>query len=688
MSNPVEEQEMSMIYAGKEPDVGALQNAYDTCLLDLEDYFEACLRAYEERRNIWDGKSDDLRKNGANAFPWQGASDIEVNVIAERINTYVSLFDQALERSHIKAFPTSMAAMPRAAVVSSFLKWMRNSYIPDFKNQMELGANYLLEKGLMITYVGWKREKRTFKQVVSIDQIAQIVPELAEMIATGQDEQMVVDMLLQAFPGLTEKRAKKSVKELRKQGITEIPMSRTSVDCPFVQSCAPDGEVFFPPYVSDPQRSPYVFWRTFLTPQELEKKVANEGWDRDWVDKAIEGLAGKDTLYFDGEKPKSVERMPLIDDDNLVMVVYGYQRLIDEEDGSEGIYCTVFHPTQEGFAKHELLNGYDDYPFVVTRLSNDQKRMYEVQTFADILRGAQMQIKTERDSRIDRASLATLPPLMHPAGRPPSDWGPGRRVPYRRLGEIAWGPVPPADMGSIEIESTMRAQADAAVGLDASNPYSQFKQQFFISKYLDHVKDVLTLCWKLYQRMGPDEIFFQVSGISNPQIMTKGSADEDFSIMVNFDSQSADPETAETQLKNMVSLLQFDRNGRIDVNKMLEFIAASINPAFADYVLQPAEEAQEKAMKDITDDLSKIYAGIEVPARPNGAQVAMQLVQAYVQQPDVAARAQQDQAFAERLQKYAGQYQMMMQQAQNAQIGRLGTQPAEMGGVQTQGMQQ
>jgi hypothetical protein len=226
------------------------------------------------------------------------------------------------------------------------------------------------------------------------------------------------------------------------------------------------------------------------------------------------------------------------------------------------------------------------------------------------------------------------------------------------------------------------------LGLDVNSPLAQFKQQFYISKYLDHVKDVLTLAWKLYQRMGPDEVFFQVSGIANPQIMTKGSADEDFSIMVNFDSQSTDPETAETQLKNMVSLLQFDRNGRIDVNKLLEFIAATINPAFADYILQPAEEAQEKAMKDITDDLSKIYAGIEVPARPNGAQIALQLVQAYVQQPDVAARAQQDQAFAERLQKYASQYQFQLQQTQNAEIGRIGTAPADMGGVQTQGMQQ
>jgi hypothetical protein len=393
-------------------------------------------------------------------------------------------------------------------------------------------------------------------------------------------------------------------------------------------------------------------------------------------------------MYLDGEKFKTVTRLPITDDNDLVMVVYGYQRLIDEEDGYEGIYCTVFHPQAEGYAKNELLNGYDDYPFVVTRLANDQKRMYEVQTFSDILRGAQMQIKTERDSRIDRASLATLPPLMHPAGRPPPDWGPGRRIGTRRLGEITFGPIPPQDSGSVETEISMRAQADRAVGLDLTNPLTAARQQFYVGKFLDHVRDVLNMAWKLYQRMGPDEVFFQVTGNPNPQVMQKGSPDDNFSITVSFDSMSTDPETSETQLKNMVSLVQLDRNGILDMNKLLEFTASSINPIFADYVLQPVEEAQEKVAKNVTDDLAKIFAGIEVPAQPNGAQIAMQMVQAYVQQPDIMQRAQSDEAFGGRLQKYMEQYQFQLQQMQNAEIGRIGTAPAQMGGVQTQGMSQ
>ena len=687
--NPIQEiEDESLVYVDKEPDIGALTNAYDTCLIDLDYYFQSCLRSYNDRRNIWDGKSDDLRKNGANAFPWQGASDQEVNVVGERIDLYVALFDQALSRSHIKAFPTSMSAMPRAAVVSGFLKWMRSTYIPDFKRQMELGGNYLMEKGIMVSYVGWNREKRSYLQSITLEQIGQASPDLVELILSGQDDQVLIDLMQDSFPDLSTKKAKKAIKDLRKTGVAEIPLARQTVDCPVVYACAPDGEVMFPSYISDPQRAPYMFWRTFLTAQELEKKVTNEGWDKKWVDNAIETLRGKDSIYLDGEKVKTQTRLPITDDNDLVMVVYAYQRLIDEEDGSEGIYCTVFHPQTGGYAKHELLNGYDDYPFVVTRLANDQKRMYEVQTFSDILRGPQMQIKTERDSRIDRASLATLPPIMHPAGRPPSDWGPGRRVPYRRLGEIAFGPIPPRDDGSVESELAMRGQADRAIGLDLDNPLSAARQQYYIGKFLDHVQSVLAMAWKLYQRMGPDEIFFQVTGNPNPQVMQKGNPDDNFSITVSFDSTSSDPDTAETQLKNMVSLVQLDRNGILDVNKLLEFAASSINPIFADYVLQPMGEAQEKIAKNVTDDLAKIFAGIEVPAQPNGAQVAMQLVQAYVQQPDVAARAQADEAFAARLQKYVGAYQFQLHQAQNAEIGRIGVAPAEMGGINLQDMEQ
>jgi hypothetical protein len=103
--------------------------------------------------------------------------------------------------------------------------------------------------------------------------------------------------------------------------------------------------------------------------------------------------------------------------------------------------------------------------------------------------------------------------------------------------------------------------------------------------------------------------------------------------------------------------------------------------------LQPAEQAQQQIVKQVTDDLTKISSAIEMPARPNGAQIALQVITQYAQQPDVAQRLQQDEAFKGRLEKYHSQYIFQMNQAQNAVIGRVGTAPSAMGNVNTQNLQ-
>ena len=186
----------SLTFATKKPDVGILRNAYEQTVTELEHYFDLCRTSYDERRNYWAGKSRDHRKHGADAFPWEGASDVESHVIDERITRLVSLFMSALNRSNIKAFPVGVKDVARAKVVSGFLKWMVSSgYIPRFKREMELGANYLLERGILITYVGWIKEDRTFVQKMNHQQIAQISPDLARSVMDGSDEKLVTEML-------------------------------------------------------------------------------------------------------------------------------------------------------------------------------------------------------------------------------------------------------------------------------------------------------------------------------------------------------------------------------------------------------------------------------------------------------------------------------------------------------------
>ena len=203
---------------------------------------------------------------------------------------------------------------------------------------------------------------------------------------------------------------------------------------------------------------------------------------------------------------------------------------------------------------------------------------------------------------------------------------------------------------------------------------------------MDHASEVIKLAYKCYQRFGPESTFFRVTGSPDPELFGKGDPNEDFDVTISYDVLNTDPQTQEKKLAQIQALTAMDRNGRINVDNLLTVIANSVDPVLADKILQPAQDAQQQIVKQVTDDLAKIFAGIEMPARPNGAQIAMQVMQQYVSQPDIASRLQNDEAFRARLEKYQSQYVFQMQQAQNAQIGRVGTEPAKMGNMQTQNM--
>lgn len=694
MQNEVSE---SLTYFTGKPNVKAIKYAYDQTILELESYFDQCREAYDDRHNIWAGKSRDLRKHGADAFPWEGASDLECHVIEERITRLVALLMSSFKRANVKAFPTEGTDGARAAIVSTFLKWMVSSgYIPRFSREMELAANYFLERGILISYVGWRIEDRRVVQRLNMDQITQIAPKFSELFDTDDDEQLIQQIKI-SFDGVTDKRAKKAVKQLRKTGQAELPTVRRKVDAPEVKTLAPDGDFFFPSYVTDPQRAPYCFWKTYFTAQELENKVITDGWDEDFVDYVIERYKGVniDSIETEQEDRRSGSyKDSSYEAEELIEIIYCYQRLIDPDDGAEGIYCTVFHKdfsseTQKDYAKFELLNGYDDYPVVVTRLSEDSQRLYDATTIPRLLKGIQQQVKVERDTRIDRNSITTLPPIMHPVNQPPMDWGPGRYIPRRRKDDYEFGDVPPATSveSSIEMEKNQQDQADRLTGLDEESAISKIRQQFLVDKFLHHCSEVMRMCFTCFQRFGPDEIFFKVTGVPDPQTFSKGSPDENFDISVSYDAVNNDPNTQESKLKQLVDLVALDRNGRINVDSLLMAAAGSIDPILADSIMQEAQNGSEEIQKQVLDDLSKIFAGIEMPARPNGGQIAAQILQQYIQQPDIASRLQQDQGFAERIQKYAAQYTFQEQQSINAsEYGKLGTRAASVGEMQTQGM--
>jgi hypothetical protein len=696
----MDDKELEAYYVTSQPDINELKRDYDSDVTDLTAYVSQCEDSYQNRNAEWLGKNSQLTKSGDEAFPWDGASDTEVRLIEQCITTYVGLMMNALSRANIRAYPQESSDIKKAGVISSFLKYMQKTYIRDFRNECETAANNLLEKGMAITYVDWEMKSRTHDEEFDLNLIAEVAPELYELLADENRDDETIAMMTDMFDYIDIPKAKKALKELRDFGIAKIPVAKKDISRPFVETKFSDIDIVIPSYVTDIQRSPRVHMRAFLTPQEIENCVETKGWDKEIAEELIEHYRGFDYSGMNQTTYSSLRSSQarggstygmngMVDSKDLIEVVYTYRRLIDEKSNSEGIYLTVWNPRfTSGYLSNELLSGYDSYPFVLTRLSNAGKRIYDVNTFGDLLRGPQKQMKTLRDGWSDQMALAVAPPLLHPVGRPPVQMGAGAWIGVRANEKFEFMNVPNTSGAASQLEKYVQQEAMDLVGLNEGSQMSAQRQQFFVDKFLTHCSDILKLAYKAFLVFGPDEKFFRVTGYPNEMVIYRSPDDEEIDVCISFDVQNQDPEMMKAKIAAILELARNSPNNTFNLQAAEQLAANAIDPSIADVIIQPQGEGQEEMVKNVTDDLTKIYAGIPVGARPNGGQIAMQVIQEYTQQEDIQKRMAEDAGFVANIQNYAAQYQQQVVQQQNADIGRLGAAPAQMGNIQTQNIEE
>ena len=676
-----------LLYASKEPDIGFLSQAFKETQSELGEWLDRRQRDYDVRNCQWPGKSDDFKKHASlsstgDVFPWNLASDQEVRMVEETIGCRVAMSMNAVRRAHIVATPTESNDVERASVISNFLRWLIGSKMDEFYSEIELGLNHFFEKGMMVHYAWYDSQELKQQQTIQINEIAQVLPAIAEAIQDGSMDDELSETLKDQF-GVSKAKGRAMLRELRKDGETTVPVTREVVSRPRIRALAPDEDIFWPNYTIDPQEAPYVFHVVNMTPEQIRTKIKSEGWSEEFVDKVIE-LANNaqtdDNLYNIREQDQFVRS-----DDQYVRLVYCYQRLLDE-DGIPGLYCTIMHPdVSELYAKHQLLDyAHGKYPFVVTTLEKTSKRLYSSRSIPELLESLQQALKVEIDSGIDAQSLTTLPPLEHPLGRAPSRFGPGVKLPYRTPGEVRFADTPRGSTVNVEIRRYLEERANKLMGRNAPgvDPVeSQMKQQEVIDKVFNHLKHVLDQIFSLYQQYGPDEEYFRVTGMQDMQKFDKGNPGDRFDFYLQFDVATQDPAQMLDRVKSIAELAgMLDKNGTLDTERLLQIAVGQILPGAAESVMIPKETASQKAVEEERQTIAEIYAGVPPNVRPNDAhEMKLQIFQQWLAQPDVTQKVQQDPALQERIQNYIQQRTMQVQQRQNAEIGRLGATPTQFG---------
>jgi len=674
------------------PDVDELKFEFERAKANLSTWMDRAEDAREVRFNEWAGKTGDGKKSGPEAFPWSGASDLDPNVINPLIDGDVATLTQALTKANLVAAPVESGDVASAKLVTEFLRW-RMGTMDELMRESSIGANYLLQNGVTFFGTYWKQEKARKFEPISLEQIAQQSPELAMAIEDPEMKEGVEEMFYPLFPKLKKRRVKKMLNELRKTGETEIPTEKVVVNRPAVKAYELGRELIVDSNVIDLESARSIHCIHYYSPEALKQKV-NEGWDEAWIDEAIEKAKdfyeerySDSAMHYDYGTSYGNQHY-----EGLIRVVTTYRKELDEDDVPVVTKtCWTDEMDEAGF--HEPV-GYDEgrYPFVCITREHLNHRLLDSRGYPELLKSYELAVKTELDSRRDRASMSTMPPVEYQIGRRPERLGPGAQLGVRRRGEVGFMEIPRYSQASMEVEMQIRQLCNRITGR-ATGPDDAVEanviKQHLVNCWLSGWKEVLKRVWCLDRTYSGPMIWFRVTNNEQGAQLILDETAELYDFNISWNSMNQDESKVIEKLDTVGKLMsQYDRQGVSRFDIYLRKVIEAIDPNLANELIMPTQEATTKEIIETSNDIAKIASGQVVNA-PQGAnsQLRLQVLQQYISgsdeipATDVQERLQSDENFAKRLQTYAGQLEFQQQQQQNALIGQLGTAPGNVPGT-------
>lgn len=708
---PVANDELKEL-AQAEPDLPELRESFlDAIERRDRSIFNRQRANYEARYCVWPHQSRDGKKwlaaLGQKPFPWPGASDARVALVDKYINEDVAFLMVVADRMRVLVNGTDSNDAAFAHRATNLLRWLKATQMSELARERRLAANYLFENGAVVMGVFWDRQQQLGYETLDLEDLAGEAMDLKQRADQGEElpaaaqtlmllpamiqdpklEEEALAALKLGFPTVRDSRLRVALRELRDTGSTRLPKPYLVKDRPCVVAMRPNEEIFIPPDTTDLQTARGIYRRELLSESQLVEREKTYGWSKKWIAAMLKKQRGNVTLDIDaqynrgGTRATTVNSAGALTTRNQFEVIHAWRRQHDA-DGVPGIFYTCFNPgltTQ--YAYHGLLD-YDhgEYPFVHIERESRSRLLDDARGYGEIGFTWQQQIKTQWDSRVDRASLATLPPSHHPSGSPPDKWGPGVQIPVISREDYGFLEIPQYDPGSVEVEESVRKFADEYFGrpVDEQNAVqSQVMRQDMSNNWMAGLARVDTQVFKLCQQFMPPEIFYRVvgSGQAQPLKARREEIQGEFDVSVGFNVADLDNEVVTAKLGLIEKALTMDTTGRVDRNQALDVIFELIDPDIGERILRPAADASQAEIEDEQTVFTKMMAGVDVDVKPEGQayDLRLKVLENIFSTNPIAAHAyKNNQRVAELVDKRVKQLKFQLQQRDNAIIGKLG----------------
>jgi hypothetical protein len=644
---------------------------------------------------LWSGQTADGRKHSregskVDPTPWDGASDLRVFLVDEAINSKISLLWTAFKEANVTATPTESGDLARSQMVSDFMRWLVKTQIPFLDREVEILCNILQQDGIAATGQFWEEKEEKTLVNVTMETMQRQFPQLdVKELINAPDVADDLYAIWEEIYGCSNKKAKKMLAELRATGTTTVAVVGKRKGYPVVRAFSLSENLFIPASATDIETAPAIYRVEYFSPETMRSMINNAGWDEAWVEAAIQRCRGQLITNIYDQYNQPVARSMVYQEqryENLIGVVYAYQRLSDEDNVS-GIYCTIFNPqlppdaTQDGYAKTGLLGyAHGKYPFSLHRREYLSRKLHDSRGLPEPGKPIQDQVKVHKDSLVDAASISIMPPLLYKSGRAPSRWGAGVRVPVQRMDEIQVMQKMAYDPSTEKSERQLSDdfnRYNGFVSAETDPAFAGMKNKKEVKAFLDCWADAFGQIFSLYTQFGSEQVAFRVTGSkrSDPEMFTKGDLTENFDWRLDFEIQSHDLEQMERKWKAILEGIQLlNREGNVNFARTIQAYISSIDPNIAELILDPTDVGRQKVIDDEQADLTQIFAGVNKNIKlGTPPQLGIEVMKNYLGAPDVQQRYASDPSFKERIDARAKMYLQQINQERNKTIGILGS---------------
>ena len=713
------------------PDIEALRTELSTVLSQAGVVRDRQQRSMNTRLCRWDGQSDDYRKHevdlGEPAKPFEGAPDLRVPVVDIAVRERVALYVEALMSGEVQAKPIGGLDQSEGAMkMSRVLAWLRDNKLQtEQRSEAELLANYIEtdDPGVGIVKVWWRRELALEMRELGVNEIGtellrvrglelaegqqpnpaqvQAILDIGDMIYALEREAEAIEQLALVFPSVEKKLLRKSLRQLRKNGSTALPLPFVKENRPCIAALRYMQDVFFPSDLDDLQRARMIHEREWLTETDLRSKQHTEGWDPAFIEAVLDAGPGGGELDAYSLRQENTwqrsqgftSRIGEEETTRLYEIWHTFARSADGY-GVPGVYWTVWSAKVEDlYGYHELLDYPDGlYPYVVFRSENISRGIENARSTSERVGSMQADIKRMRDSRGAHEMLSTLPPVRvaQRRGGLEAVLGPMVEVPVRQADDVTWMQPPQFPAASIEMEKSAWSDLNQYLGRMMPGQGSELAGALLqneVNRWLSSWNTVWAMIQSLQQEFG-DPVEMQLVAGGEPVTYTKEEIRGRYTTTIAFSVRDLNIEFVISRNQAIAAVLQQDMTGIVNRVPIIKAGLRAIDPALAAASIQESGAVTQKEVEEEKAAVNMMANGIEPPLRQGGvnAQLRLQTMQQTIMSSPVLARrlnqpqSEDDKYFAELVQNRGKNLQFLVEQfSVNPTIGRQGTQAIQAG---------